>query len=309
MHDVLSLALLLCHPLSIRAGTNAFGKGFLAETAQQEDVVTLPSGLQYRVLELGDGEDHPLPSTDCTCHYEGRTAQEYSKTPKGVVFDSSYLRGDPADFSPAGVIAGWTEAMQLMVEGDKWELFIPSELAYGDSGQGADIGAGDVLVFSLQLLKINGASTPAEPRGLPPYTIVESANELDAWLGQTAVDGKAAVLALMRQPLTKASKLFSGFKKAARADSAGRAYALSAVSRYDAATKKFTTSAVESALGFSAPSILVIGKGVSAAVEIKANPKATAQTCKTGYSRSSVSVEDVAAAMAACEAPGGKDEL
>ena len=81
-----------------------------------------------------------------------------------MVFDAHKL--DISDeFKPDGVIEGWREALLMMVEGDKWELYIPSELAYGDSGQGGDIGAGDVLVFTLHLLKINGASTPAAPRG------------------------------------------------------------------------------------------------------------------------------------------------
>ena len=104
------------------AGTNAFGKTFLAENGQKPGVVTLRSGLQYKVLQDGDGEKHPNVGTDCTCHYEGRTAQEWSKDPKGKKFDSSFDRGSPANFAPNGVIAGWTEAMQLMVEGDKWEL-------------------------------------------------------------------------------------------------------------------------------------------------------------------------------------------
>ena len=100
------------------------------------------------------GERHPLPDTSCECHYEGRTAQEWSKTPKGKKFDSSYDRGSPTSFAPSGVVAGWTEAMQLMVEGDQWELYLPSEMGYGDSGQGGDIGPGDVLVFTIEIIKV-----------------------------------------------------------------------------------------------------------------------------------------------------------
>lgn len=134
-------------------GTNEFGTKFLAENGKKSRVTTLPSGLQYRVVTSGEGKEHPLPDTDCTCHYEGRVAQNF---PDGKTFDSSYDRNEPTNFAPNQVIAGWTEAMQLMVAGDKWELFIPSNLGYGDSGQGPDIGGGDCLVFTLQLIKLNG---------------------------------------------------------------------------------------------------------------------------------------------------------
>ena len=97
------------------AGTNEFGKKFLAKMRTEPGVVELPSGLMYRVLSDGDGEEHPLRDTQCECHYEGRTAQEYDKSPKGKKFDSSYDRGEPTTFAPNQVIKGWTEAMQLMV--------------------------------------------------------------------------------------------------------------------------------------------------------------------------------------------------
>ena len=84
--------------------------------------MTLPSGLQYKVVESGKGTDHPTANSPCECHYEGRTAGNY---PSGAKFDSSYDRGSPTTFAPNQVIKGWTEAMQLMVEGDKWELYIP----------------------------------------------------------------------------------------------------------------------------------------------------------------------------------------
>lgn len=302
------LALVFLLPCAVMAGTNEFGKKFLEKNKAKEGVITLASGLQYRVLEEGDGEAHPLASTDCTCHYEGRTAQEYSKTPKGKKFDSSFDRGDPTNFAPSGVIAGWTEAMQLMVEGDKWELYIPSELGYGDSGQGADIGAGDVLVFTLHLLKINGESTPAEPRGPPPYATLETTAELDAWLKSSAAEGKTPVVALLRQPLNKGAKLFGGFRKAARQDDAS-AYALSAVGKYDPSSKKFTTSEVEAALGLSAPSVQVLAKGVGSAGEVKADKKAKAKACKTQHSQGGVSADDVAKTIAGCAKRGVKDEL
>jgi len=134
--------------------TNPAGQAFLDGNKAKPGVITLPSGLQYRVLAFGSGTQHPLKSTECKCHYEGRTAQEFVKS--GKTFDSSFKRGEPAAFAPDQVIAGWTEALQLMVAGDQWELYIPSELGYGDSGAGDDIGAGDALIFTLHLLELNG---------------------------------------------------------------------------------------------------------------------------------------------------------
>jgi FKBP-type peptidyl-prolyl cis-trans isomerase FklB len=144
---------LLLATVTRAVASNEAGRAFLAKNAGLPGVQTLPSGLQYRIIESGSGPEHPLVGTDCTCHYEGRTAQQY---PDGKKFDSSFDRGAPTNFAPNQVIAGWTEAMQMMVAGDKWELFLPSELGYGDAGQGPDIGGGDVLVFTLHLLKLNG---------------------------------------------------------------------------------------------------------------------------------------------------------
>ena len=132
--------------------SKAFDEKFLADNKLKEGVVTLPSGLQYKVLRAGDGDSHPLASTPCDCHYEGRCAKDW---PTGKKFDSSYDRGSPTAFAPNQVIGGWTEAMQLMVEGDKWELYIPSDLAYGDNGR-----VSGCLVFTMEIIKIKGASKP-----------------------------------------------------------------------------------------------------------------------------------------------------
>merc|ERR1712003_613901 len=149
------------------AGTNEVGKKFLEENAKKDGVITLPSGLQYKVLREGTGEDHPTVDSPCECHYAGTTP---SLTPDAVdkeesewsEFDSSYKRGSPTSFAPNQVIKGWTEAMQLMVEGDKWEMYIPSELGYGDGGSGAKIKGGDVLIFRMEILKIKGDKKPAD---------------------------------------------------------------------------------------------------------------------------------------------------
>jgi len=138
-------------------GTNDLGMLFLRDNGKKEGVIELPSGLQYKVLKKGSGSRHPTIDTPCICHYEGRTAQKY---PAGPTFDSSYARGKPAEFTPNQVIRGWTEAMRLMVEGDKWELYTPSSLGYGDSGMPPDIGGGDCLVFTMEIIKIKSKRRP-----------------------------------------------------------------------------------------------------------------------------------------------------
>jgi len=121
------------------------GAAFLAANQAKEGVKTLPSGLQYKVLKSGKGPSPKVDST-VTTHYRGTLLD-------GTVFDSSYDRGEPIEFPVDGVIAGWTEALQLMKVGDKWQLFIPSELAYGETGAGGgEIGPNAVLVFEIELL-------------------------------------------------------------------------------------------------------------------------------------------------------------
>ena len=143
--------------ICVVSATNAVGLKFLEENSKKEGVVTLPSGLQYKIMESGSGKFHPTVDSPCECHYEGRTASNY---PSGPKFDSSYDRGSPTTFAPNQVIKGWTEAMQLMVEGDKWELYIPSDKAYGDGGRPPKIGGGDCLVFTIEILKIKGNKKP-----------------------------------------------------------------------------------------------------------------------------------------------------
>ncbi|MCA8830079.1 FKBP-type peptidyl-prolyl cis-trans isomerase N-terminal domain-containing protein [Hymenobacter pini] len=125
----------------------AEGEAFLQENAKKPGVTTLPSGLQYEVLTEGTGPK-PGPSSSVTTHYHGTLIN-------GNVFDSSYQRGQPATFGVNQVIAGWTEALQLMPEGSKWRLYIPSDLAYGKRGAGRDIGPDSALIFDVELLKVN----------------------------------------------------------------------------------------------------------------------------------------------------------
>ena len=122
------------------------GEDFLAENAKKEGVVVLPSGLQYTVLTEGTGAQ-PKATDQVKCHYEGRLID-------GTVFDSSYQRGEPAVFPLNGVIAGWTEGVQLMKEGAKYRFFIPYNLAYGERGTGNSIPPYAALVFDVELIKV-----------------------------------------------------------------------------------------------------------------------------------------------------------
>ena len=122
------------------------GETFLAENAKQEGVVVTESGLQYKVLEPGEG-DSPGPADMATVHYRGTLID-------GTQFDSSYDRGQPATFPVGGVIAGWTEALQLMKPGAKWQLVIPAGLAYGERGAGQNIGPNATLLFDVELISI-----------------------------------------------------------------------------------------------------------------------------------------------------------
>ena len=151
---MLRLALALALALPAAEGTNDAGKKWLAEKAKEDGVITLPSGLMYKVLKTGSGEFHPTADSTCSCHYAGTLID-------GTEFDSSYGRGQPTDFAPNQVIKGWTEAMQLMVEGDKWEMYIPSELGYGENGSPPKIQGGDALVFQMELLEIKGGKVEA----------------------------------------------------------------------------------------------------------------------------------------------------
>lgn len=122
------------------------GERFLAENAKKEGVTVLPSGLQYTVIKEGTGAN-PVATDRVKCHYEGTL-------PNGTVFDSSYKRGEPAVFPLNGVIAGWTEGVQLMKEGAKYRFFIPYHLAYGERGAGQSIPPYAALVFDVELLEI-----------------------------------------------------------------------------------------------------------------------------------------------------------
>ena len=124
------------------------GEAFLAENAKKEGVVVTESGLQYEVVEAGDGE-RPAAEDTVTVHYEGRLID-------GTVFDSSHQRGEPATFALNRVIPGWTEGLQLMPAGSKYRFYIPSDLAYGGRSMGDTIGPNSTLIFDVELMGIEG---------------------------------------------------------------------------------------------------------------------------------------------------------
>ncbi|HVD99020.1 MAG TPA: FKBP-type peptidyl-prolyl cis-trans isomerase [Cytophagaceae bacterium] len=130
------------HEKNIREGAE-----FLKANSSKEGVVTLPSGLQYKILKQGNGPK-PKATDRVTTHYHGTLIN-------GTVFDSSVERGQPATFPVNGVISGWIEALQLMPVGSKWQLFIPSDLAYGSRGASELIGPNTALVFEVELISIN----------------------------------------------------------------------------------------------------------------------------------------------------------
>jgi FKBP-type peptidyl-prolyl cis-trans isomerase len=124
------------------------GEAFLAANKTKEGVVTLPSGLQYKILKAGDGPK-PTAADTVVCNYRGTLID-------GKEFDASEKHGGPATFPVSGVIKGWTEALQLMPVGSKWQLYIPSDMAYGASGAGGDIGPNSTLIFDVELVSIKG---------------------------------------------------------------------------------------------------------------------------------------------------------
>lgn len=128
------------------AGAVKEGEDFLAKNAEREEITVTDSGLQYEEVNQGSG-DKPTPDSTVRVHYHGTLMD-------GTVFDSSYDRGEPAEFPVGGVIKGWTEALQLMSPGSKLRIYVPHDLAYGEQGAGAAIGPFSTLVFDVELLEV-----------------------------------------------------------------------------------------------------------------------------------------------------------
>jgi len=136
------------------------GDDFLAANKARDGVTTLPSGLQYKILSQGTGPK-PAATDKVVCNYRGTLVS-------GTEFDSSYKRGQPATFPVNGVIKGWTEALQLMPVGSKWELFVPADLAYGQRGSGQAIGPNSTLIFEVELLSIAPKTETPKPEAANP---------------------------------------------------------------------------------------------------------------------------------------------
>ncbi len=127
--------------------SKAAGKAYLAANKKKKDIITRDSGLQYKVISMGKGKQ-PAADSSITAHYKGTLID-------GREFDSSYSRNQPATFNVGQVIPGWKEVLPLMHEGDKWQIFIPAELAYGERGSGGIIGPNETLIFEIELIKVN----------------------------------------------------------------------------------------------------------------------------------------------------------
>lgn len=133
------------------------GEDFLAANKSKQGVTTLPSGLQYKVITMGTGAK-PTASDTVVCNYRGTLTN-------GTEFDSSYKRGQPATFPVGGVIKGWTEALQLMPVGSKWQLFVPADLAYGEHSPAPQIPPNSTLIFEVELISIQAKNADSKPAG------------------------------------------------------------------------------------------------------------------------------------------------
>jgi len=185
------------NPPPCDGGTNSEGMSWLEQNSVQSDVVTLPSGMQYKVLAKGrEAKKSPKVHTPCLCHYQGFLVD-------GTEFDSSYARGQPFEFVPADMIQGWTVAMQLMSEGDTWELYVPASMAYGDAGRsskkrGQYIPANACLVFVLTLVQIKGPARP-QPKRPPPGAATDAATA--AAVAEAAADAAARAAGANGSPI------------------------------------------------------------------------------------------------------------
>lgn len=169
------------------------GEEFLAKNKEKEGVVTLESGLQYKIVEAGSGES-PKPTDRVVAHYTGKLID-------GTEFDSSQKRGQPATFPVMGVIKGWQEALQKMKKGAKWELYVPSDLGYGARGTGGDIGPNATLIFDIELIDILEPPKPADMSKSPANAMQQS---IEAKMKQ-AVEAK--IKATGEKPTKAANKI------------------------------------------------------------------------------------------------------
>lgn len=278
-----------------------WNRRYLEKYKFQKGVTTLPSGLMYKVIEPGGGKRHPTRSTDCLVHYEGRVPFVYETGKRRwQTFDSSYKRGEPNTFAPDGVIKGWSEAMLMMVEGDKWDLAIPSNLAYGDDPAGEWIKPGDTLFFTLELIEIKGQSVPASRlRGEPDAIELTDLTHYEEWAEEAR---PPMILGVFRQPVY-GQKLLSGMRGAQKylSQAGGASSAFYAQSRFDSKTGQYTRSELEEALELEAPAIYTsmgdVGRGTHWS------------PCNGVRLKNVQTSEDVTRAIIACARAEDKNEL
>ena len=145
------------------ATTNPFSLAFLEANADAAEVRVLPSGLQYRVLEHGDGHESPVHDTAVEINWEGYTATAFNATPRDAPFYSTYAGDGPMPLTPQEGVSAWEEALQLMTAGDKWEIVAPSQLGYGEEGMEGMVPPGEALVYILEPVKIEGDNAGPRP--------------------------------------------------------------------------------------------------------------------------------------------------
>lgn len=169
MRNLRACAALASLSLLARAEADAasFGLAFLEANAEAEGVVVLPSGLQYRALAHGGGETSPAVDSPIEVSWEGFTAAAFNATPRGAPFYSTYAGDGPMPLTPQEGVSAWEEALTLMGEGDRWELFVPAQLGYGEDGMEGVVEKGEALVYVLELAVIEGESktTPRRSQG------------------------------------------------------------------------------------------------------------------------------------------------
>eukprot|EP00928_Gymnodinium_smaydae_P092998 TRINITY_DN77009_c0_g1_i1.p1 TRINITY_DN77009_c0_g1~~TRINITY_DN77009_c0_g1_i1.p1 ORF type:complete len:282 (-),score=49.31 TRINITY_DN77009_c0_g1_i1:43-804(-) len=160
------LALVVCNAFCAVAELGPAGIEFLMKNEHRDGVILLPSGVQYKVLSEGSGDFHPLPDSKCLVHFAGTTL---ALTPGALEEDESawntFEKSSatlPATFAPFERVPGWAEALRHMVEGDRWEVYIPPELGYGNDGWGGQVKGDDVLIVRMELVEIQGGKEPAE---------------------------------------------------------------------------------------------------------------------------------------------------
>lgn len=183
--EIPEAALEMMRQLAATAEANeAAGAAFLAANAERDEVTVQPSGLQYQVVQAAEGGTPPSPGQWVCVHYEGRLLD-------GTVFDSSVARGIPAAFPSDRLIRGWVEALSMMRPGDSWQLYIPSDLAYGERGAGADIGPNSTLIFDVSLIGKLAGPVPdgADCSNLVQGAMAAPAPELDLSVDTTPAGG------------------------------------------------------------------------------------------------------------------------